>query len=342
MNKILISQQDNGLSDLLSRLTKGTDNLKKALLSINKVSKQTNLLSINSSIEAARAGEVGRGFRIVAEEIKKLADTSAIATQESSKLIEEIHQTSLEVVAVRTEDVAYDTIDKVERNLFERNCDVQAWATFEEIRKCLQDNAPNRFEKATALMKNIIHIYEVYRDLYLTDCNGKIVAAGINQSLIGSDASSEKWFVEPMKSGNVYGSDLFYCNRSKGYSLAYSCPVKDWNGNIIGIFSTRFNWDYIYDILDSARIGRESNLYMVNRKGLIIASKDRSGILQRDLSSLEAVRRSFQGEEQGHTLEANQFGKILIFGFARSRGYNSYLGKDWTVVVEEEFVHRKG
>lgn len=59
--------------------------MKGILASINKVSYKINLLSLNASIEAARAGEVGRGFSVVAKEIKKLADD----THSLSKAIEE-------------------------------------------------------------------------------------------------------------------------------------------------------------------------------------------------------------------------------------------------------------
>ncbi len=74
----------------LAVLTEKADNISRIVTAITKVADQTNLLSLNAAIEAEKAGEYGRGFSVVATEIRRLADQTAVSTLDIEQMVREI------------------------------------------------------------------------------------------------------------------------------------------------------------------------------------------------------------------------------------------------------------
>ncbi len=85
----LLSSSDE-IADKLAIIRSKTDNINKVIATVTKVANQTNLLSLNAAIEAEKAGEYGIGFAVVAREIRRLADQTAVATLDIEDMITEM------------------------------------------------------------------------------------------------------------------------------------------------------------------------------------------------------------------------------------------------------------
>ncbi len=100
----IIEQKTNKTSTIINELEEKSVKIGKIIDTIASISEQTNLLALNAAIESARAGEVGKGFSVVAEEIRKLAEQSQTATKEITEIIDDVQNKTNSAVSVMNEN----------------------------------------------------------------------------------------------------------------------------------------------------------------------------------------------------------------------------------------------
>lgn len=99
LNNIVTGMDDltgnmGGMNENISGLSKMADDINTFVTTISSISDQTNLLALNAAIEAARAGDAGRGFSVVADEVRALANSTSDSAKEVSELVKSIIDTT--------------------------------------------------------------------------------------------------------------------------------------------------------------------------------------------------------------------------------------------------------
>ena len=127
-----VGEQNKTATQLVTTVAEKANNVQEIVNTISSIAEQTNLLALNAAIEAARAGEAGKGFAVVADEIRKLAEESKKASSNIANILNEIDEGS---------DKANSAVRKT----------VELYDELNEGAQILVDE----FEKITSLMENI-------------------------------------------------------------------------------------------------------------------------------------------------------------------------------------------
>ena len=158
-----VERQSEALKDSMAQLDKQTEGIGAIMQVIDDIADQTNLLALNAAIEAARAGEAGRGFAVVADEVRKLAEKTMTATKEVDEAIQSIRTGTREnvtatqsaVVSIQqsTELVAKagQSIDNIHRSVVVTADQVRSIATAAEEQSATSEQVTRATEEINTI-----------------------------------------------------------------------------------------------------------------------------------------------------------------------------------------------
>ncbi len=263
--------------------------------------------------------------------------------------------------------LAFEASDKLDRNLFERYGDVQAYAKSSAATSL----DPAQIERWMEIM--LATYRPIYRLMLVADKRGRVISTyGVDNdnmnpssawkkldtsSLRGLDVSQESWFKQASSGNLPDGSavvhdvardpimDSLY-GAEKSVAMTFSAPIRNPAGAVIGVWHNYFNWEVAKNIIQevqdrAAKDGYSSTRFLISAdNGLLLYTPTGKytftrSIRQEKFASYEASRQAGEGFVSARDFSNPELTLASpgLVGFYVSRGYSSYSGLKWIVLA---------
>jgi hypothetical protein len=338
------AEDDTDISVLIGRLTAEVNQIAiDKTRSIQKITNQMKMLALNALIESSRAGAQGAGFAVVTQEVRGVGQqVETIAreletqlTKRTGDLVSSIERMTERSRGERMVDLSLNAIELIDRNLYERTCDVRWWATDSAVVDCAASPDAAAVTHASQRLGVILSAYTVYLDLWLCDLDGNVIANGRADRfrVVGQNVAATRWFREAR---SLRSGDDYVAGDVENQPLLGNAQVATYcfgvhaggaaNGAPTGVLAIHFDWEpQDRAIVQGVRVGHsdKARVLLVDSNLRVIAASDGHGILTERLSlALKGQRSGVLHDRSG-----------ALVAFHATPGYETYRGLGWYGVI---------
>ncbi|WP_443750306.1 methyl-accepting chemotaxis protein [Asticcacaulis solisilvae] len=333
------------IRDIVAHTAKAKSVTTGRLRDITGITNMLRILALNALIEAKRAGDMGAGFAVVADEVRQISTQveaiSKLMADELGQEISALEQLTRDMAAqsqgARLTDLALNAIELIDRNLYERTCDVRWWATDTAVVEAAGQPSPAHSQHASRRLGVILSAYTVYLDLWLCDLDGHVIANGRPDvyAVAGKSVAAEPWFQQAraLATGDDFTAADIRAEPLLGgaHVATYATGVReagDANGRLLGVLGVHFDWQpQAMAIMQGLRLSEaergSTRALLADSTGRVIAASDGHGLLN------ERLQMRTDGRASGSYTDAS--GRLVAFH--RTPGYETYQGLGWYGVI---------